>query len=162
MSIWIYYGNQYFSRPVYSNTQRREEQPVSTAREATGTFNIYHKDLIHPNFVMFSLTHFHNNRLQASLITAKDITFHTRFRCLSASVFWLYHGSSRNGSLCHTYFRTVFISALLIRMQRYTMRNTFIDLKHRTVMWVSYCSRKNRELHTCVSGRPHCDRTDQQ
>lgn len=42
----------------------------------------------------------------------------TRFLCLSDSVFWLYHGSSRNGSLCHTYLRTVLISALLIRMQR--------------------------------------------
>lgn len=58
----------------------------------------------------------------------------TRLLCLSASVFRLYHGSSWNGVLCHTYFRTVLTSALLMRMHRYTMRNVFIDLKRRTVV----------------------------
>lgn len=58
----------------------------------------------------------------------------TRFLCLSASVFRLYHGSSWNGVLCHTYFRTVLTSALLMRMHRYTMRNVFIDLKRKTTV----------------------------
>lgn len=85
--------------------------------------SVYHKDFINPDLIRSP---------HVSTATACGVTFHTRFLCLSASVFWLYHGSSRNGSLCHTYFMMVLISALLTRMQRYTMRNTFIDLKHKT------------------------------
>lgn len=59
------------------------------------------------------------------------VAVRTRFLCLSDSVFWLYQGSSRKGSLCHTYLRTVLTNALLMRMQRYTTRNTFMDLEQR-------------------------------
>lgn len=37
-----------------------------------------------------------------------------------------------SGSACHTYFSTVLIRALLIRMHRYTIRYAFIDLEGET------------------------------
>lgn len=76
----------------------------------------------------------------------------TRFLCLSASVFWLYHGSSRKGSLCHTYLRTVLMSALLMRMHRYTTRNMFIDLKHKTVMETERLFPRSPELGVSFLG----------
>lgn len=53
----------------------------------------------------------------------------TTWRWRSFSVLWLYQGSSRSGDHCQAYFRTVLITALLIRMNRYTMRKAFIDLQ---------------------------------
>lgn len=53
----------------------------------------------------------------------------TTWRCRSFSVLWLYQGSSRSGDHCQAYLRTVLITALLIRMHRYTMRKAFMDLQ---------------------------------
>lgn len=53
----------------------------------------------------------------------------TTWRWRSFSVLWLYQGSSRSGDHCQAYFRTVLITALLIKMHRYTTRKAFIDLQ---------------------------------
>lgn len=53
----------------------------------------------------------------------------TTWRWRSFSVLWLYQGSSRSGDHCQAYLRTVLITALLIRMHRYTMRKAFMDLR---------------------------------
>lgn len=53
----------------------------------------------------------------------------TTWRWRSFSVLWLYQGSSLSGDHCQAYFRTVLMTALLIRMHRYTIRKAFIDLR---------------------------------
>ncbi len=58
-----------------------------------------------------------------------EVTERTTWRWRSFSVLWLYHGSSLSGDHCQAYFRTVLITALLMRMHRYTMRKAFIDLQ---------------------------------
>lgn len=53
----------------------------------------------------------------------------TTWRWRSFSVLWLYQGSSRSGDHCQAYFRMVLMTALLIKMHRYTTRKAFIDLQ---------------------------------
>lgn len=57
----------------------------------------------------------------------------TTCRWRSLSVRWLYQGSSRSGDHCQAYFRTVLITALLIKMHKYTIRKAFIDLQRQRV-----------------------------
>lgn len=73
------------------------------------------------------LRHLETERLRYFVFRAKADK-QTTWRCLSFSVLWLYQGSSRSGDHCQAYFRTVLITALLIKMHRYTMRKAFIDL----------------------------------
>lgn len=58
-----------------------------------------------------------------------EVDEQTTWRWRSFSVLWLYQGSSRSGDHCQAYFRTVLITALLIKMHRYTTRKAFIDLQ---------------------------------
>lgn len=62
-----------------------------------------------------------------------EVKEQTTWRWRSFSVLWLYQGSSRSGDHCQAYFRTVLITALLIRMHRQTIRNAFIDLQRQRV-----------------------------
>lgn len=62
-----------------------------------------------------------------------EVDERTTWRWRSFSVLWLYQGSSRSGDHCQAYFRTVLITALLIKMQRYTIRKAFIDLQRESV-----------------------------
>lgn len=62
-------------------------------------------------------------------VAFEEVGKQTTWRWRSFSVLWLYQGSSRSGDHCQAYLRTVLITALLIRMHRYTMRKPFIDLR---------------------------------
>lgn len=88
-----------------------------------------------------------------------EVNERTTWRWRSFSVLWLYQGSSRSGDHCQAYFRTVLITALLIKMQRYTIRKAFIDLQRESIKvrrgkWGVYQSSKqySQSLNYAVKG----------
>src|SRR3712207_8960571 len=53
----------------------------------------------------------------------------TRFLCLSDSVFWLYHGSSRNGSLCRSEEHTSELQS-----RQYLVCRLLLEKKHNYII----------------------------
>lgn len=151
----------FLPRLVHSTTQGQQaaptclhQVPVMASVLTWGKAPLCLKQISLCSFLVPSF--FCANGLRATSLT-QGKCFHTRFRWRSDSVFWLYHGSSRKGSLCHTYFSTVLIRALLTRMQRYTIRNVFIDLQgnspaFRCRSW-SFLTMKGQHRHSAMPWR---------